>query len=97
MQSRAISTNEEQRLAIDVEAQRFASSVDPSPFQLPATIAIVFRTAGAMQLNETTGEIQFFPDGSSTGGQILLVGANALRVVTVDWLTGLVTIDDEAP
>jgi general secretion pathway protein H len=44
------------------------------------------------------GEIRFFPDGSSTGGEITLAGGNAHRYVQVDWLTGRVAVyEDTAP
>ena len=37
------------------------------------------------------GEIRFWPDGSSSGAEILLKSATSSRLVTVDWLTGAVS------
>jgi hypothetical protein len=40
------------------------------------------------------GQIRFFPDGSSTGGRIGLSRNDRRAAVAVDWLTGLVSVDD---
>lgn len=37
------------------------------------------------------GEIVFFPDGSSTGGRVVLRRGDRVRVVAVEWLTGRVS------
>ena len=42
------------------------------------------------------GHIVFFADGSSTGGRITLEWSQQLRRVDVNWITGEVTISDEA-
>ena len=42
----------------------------------------------------TGGAIRFFPDGSSTGGEIMLAGAAGTFFVRVDWLTGRIRIDE---
>jgi general secretion pathway protein H len=34
----------------------------------------------------------FFPNGTSTGGQVILAASDGRRVVDVDWLTGRVTV-----
>ncbi|MFQ5765781.1 MAG: GspH/FimT family pseudopilin [Rhodospirillales bacterium] len=36
-------------------------------------------------------EIVFFPDGSSTGGRVLLRRGERIRVIAVEWLTGRVS------
>jgi hypothetical protein len=42
------------------------------------------------------GAITFAPDGSSSGGRVVLVaGANAVAIV-VDWLTGRVSVANAA-
>ena len=33
-------------------------------------------------------EIGFFPDGSSTGGRVMLSGGGTRAVVAIHWLTG---------
>ena len=34
----------------------------------------------------------FFPNGTSTGGRLVLAAADGRRAVAVDWLTGRVTV-----
>jgi general secretion pathway protein H len=36
--------------------------------------------------------IQFYPSGTSSGGSIVLAAQDGRRAVTVDWLTGRVTV-----
>ena len=36
------------------------------------------------------GVIGFFPDGTSTGGRLLLTAGDRARAIRVDWLTGRV-------
>ncbi len=40
--------------------------------------------------------IRFFSDGSSTGGRVTLESGKQLRRIDVNWITGAVTISDEA-
>ena len=34
----------------------------------------------------------FFPNGTSTGGRVVLAASDGRRAVDVDWLTGRVTV-----
>lgn len=36
--------------------------------------------------------IRFYSDGGSTGGELLLTGGNFKKVIAVDWLTGLISV-----
>ena len=38
------------------------------------------------------GGLLFFPNGTSTGGRLVLAAADGRRQVAVDWLTGRVTV-----
>ncbi len=40
--------------------------------------------------------VRFFPDGSSTGGQLTVYDAGAAVSVNIDWLTGRVSVIDES-
>jgi general secretion pathway protein H len=59
--------------------------VAPTMPHLPAWLAVVMQAP--------RGGIVFAPDGSSSGGAVLLAGAGERVAVTVDWLTGRVAID----
>jgi general secretion pathway protein H len=38
------------------------------------------------------GGLLFFPNGTSTGGRVVLAAADGRRAVDIDWLTGRVTV-----
>ena len=38
------------------------------------------------------GGLKFFPNGTSTGGRVVLAAVDGRRAVNVDWLTGRVTV-----
>jgi general secretion pathway protein H len=42
--------------------------------------------------DEAAGSIRFFPDGSSTGGRVMIAAGNEKLSVDVNWLTGRVSI-----
>jgi general secretion pathway protein H len=46
-------------------------------------------------LDEGTGRIRFFPDGSATGGRVTLIGQNQTLVVDINWLTGEIKLGDK--
>lgn len=56
---------------------------------LPSPLHLQIETLKS-DLTPSGGKIRFFPDGSSTGGQILLAWGEWRRQIDVDWLTGKV-------
>jgi general secretion pathway protein H len=60
----------------------------PLPYGVTARIEIAGRPAPS---------IQFQPDGSSTGGAVLVAGSTRRMSVTVDWLSGRMRIAEPAP
>jgi general secretion pathway protein H len=62
--------------------------------QLPASLAIELLTVSGEQRSGQIGDIDFQPDGSSSGGRISLVDGRRTMMVGVDWLTGRVSIAD---
>ncbi len=55
--------------------------------RLPAWLAVVVQAP--------PGGIVFAPDGTASGGHVLLAGTGRRVEVTVDWLTGRVEIDGD--
>lgn len=89
----AVRTGVDTALVIDVEARR----LDLAGFRsvsLPSGLNLDLEVASRELLDRERGAIRFFPDGSSTGGRILISrgqGAAASGYqVGVDWLTGRV-------
>ncbi len=89
--SRAIARNTEVTLTVDVEARTFAIG-GGRPRSMPQALSLSLVTAQSEQLDEARGGIRFFPDGSSTGGRITLSRGERNYDVTVDWLTGRVSV-----
>lgn len=93
----SVSQNSDQLFGIDVERRQFLPGKGAIPVQLGRTIDLRFVTARQEQLTGSIGQIRFFPDGSSTGGRVILAIGDLQNLIEVDWLTGLITISNDAP
>lgn len=91
----AVSRQREATLTLDLEQRRFGVTGDPREIVLPEGLGIRLYTAQAEVVDGATGGIRFFPDGSSTGGAITVSGSQRAYRVSVDWLTGAITIAEE--
>ena len=91
----AVISRKEQWLEINIEKMTYMAPVkDAVP--LPEGVEITVKTALSDILDESTGRIRFFPDGSSTGGRITLLAGQREWLITVAWLTGEITLEDPA-
>jgi general secretion pathway protein H len=92
----AITKQKEGTLMLDLEQRKFAVSGDSRTVTLPSDdeVQVKLFTAQSELVDETTGRIRFFPDGSSTGGHISLIDSKVEYRVNVDWLTGRIIIED---
>ena len=85
--SAAIVTNHEQVFVIDTKERSYRSSVIKE-HSFSAAIDATVKVAEPERLSPYRGGIRFFPDGSSTGGELVLsVGAKRAKLC-VHWLTG---------
>jgi general secretion pathway protein H len=92
----AVATGRPGMVSIDLSARTFRVGTGKVR-TLPAGVHLTLVTTTDNRFGDTSGAIRFFPDGSSTGGGLTLVG-KALRLdVLVDWLTGRVTIASGTP
>jgi len=91
--SEAIATNRPIAFELDLRRHRYRAGMAP-PRPLPAELALRLLTIGGQRENADVGAIRFNPDGSSTGGRIVLADGSQRVAVGVDWLTGRVTIAD---
>jgi general secretion pathway protein H len=101
VRARAGNANRPQRMVADVELNRlWAADTAERPGRVvavPRALRISLITVGAEALSSARGAILFFPDGSSTGGGVRLEPAGRQGeaiIVSVDWLTGRVAIED---
>ena len=93
-QSRAITQNREVALVLDLNAHRYQIGPSGEAHTLPAELGLGLRTARSELVDQATGAIRFYPDGSSTGGEITLSSKARSVHVAVDWLTGRVAIQE---
>lgn len=95
---RAIAGQQETGVAIEVEAReyRLLGLDEERRHALGDRIAIDLLTDRTSLLSDNEGAIRFFPDGSSTGGEIILASEAGRYAITIDWLTGRVRIHDGA-
>ncbi len=91
--SRAVVAATETVLFIDLNSRTFAVSGDSQARELPENLSIELETAQS-ELADEGGGYRFFPDGSSTGGSVLLGLNERTMRVNVDWLTGRVYITE---
>jgi general secretion pathway protein H len=92
--SQAIITNTEQTLHHDMETRAYRVG-SGKPATLPDGITISIQPhASASGLDTTHQTVSFFPDGSSSGGQLLLQGGSRSYKLDVDWLTGKIRIEE---
>jgi general secretion pathway protein H len=91
--SEAIADNRPVAFALDLAGHRYRVDGEP-PRGLPLKLSIGLLTVNGEKRSATAGDIRFNPDGSSTGGRIILADRNRRVAVGVDWLTGRVTVAD---
>ena len=91
--SRAIAENRPVVLALDLAGHRYRIGDGP-PHALPAQLAVALLTISGERRSGTIGDIRFNPDGSSSGGRIVLADGARRMAVGVDWLSGRVRIAD---
>jgi general secretion pathway protein H len=85
--SAAITRHAETALVIDVDRRTFKSTVvSQRPFAADIEAKLTF--ASGIRSAPSDGGFQFFPDGSSTGGDVLLSLHGKQSRLCVDWLTG---------
>lgn len=89
---RAVSTGRSAVLHIDMKNRAISVDDDPTGVRIPEGYGFSVKAAEALIDDGNTGNIEFFPDGSSTGGEIT-VGSNQANQhsVRIFWLTGEIT------
>ena len=83
----AIAHNTEAALIIDVERRSFESPAVPAR-SLPADLAVKLKIAEPERAH-SQGSFRFFPDGSTTGGDMVLALRGKEAKICVDWLSGI--------
>ena len=87
----AIRQGTETELLVDVEARRLALQGYRN-LDLPKRLTVQLETANREMLDDQRGVIRFFPDGSSTGGRIIVANGDHGYQIGVIWLTGRIEL-----
>jgi general secretion pathway protein H len=93
VRSEAIAGNRPVALELDLAGHRYrpgAAAARP----LPERLSVELLTIAGERRGTDAGDIRFNPDGSSTGGRIVLADGSRRVAIGVDWLTGRVRIAD---
>jgi len=83
----AILRNAETSLVVDVDRRTVRSSAGRS-FSLAPDVIAKLEFAAPERAADTIGGFRFYPDGSSTGGSLMLSLPDRQEKICVQWLTG---------
>jgi general secretion pathway protein H len=89
--AQAIVKGQDQTFDVDTRAASYRAA-GGKPVALPRGMRLSITSAREDQPDGHTGRIRFFPDGSSTGGHIVLQRGARRWQVNVAWLTGAVSV-----
>ena len=81
-------------VALALRDQRSAAMRTGTIAQVAAAAILPLLPRGTTVEEDGFGEtgLKFFPNGTSTGGRVVLGASDGRRAVDVDWLTGRVTV-----
>ena len=89
----AIRDNREVAVVVDLDAR--AMAIDSGRrMDFATNLGLQLLTGTAELIDDGSGRIRFYPDGTSTGGRVTVTDAGRDYNVRIDWLTGRVTVDD---
>lgn len=90
----ALTTQADTALSIDLEENSYQVTGQKKTYQLLNDIEITLSVAQS-EVVDGVGSIRFFPDGSSSGGRIILELNDLKQTVDVNWLTGQIELNAE--
>ena len=85
--STAITTNRIQTFTVDTRDRSYGSAA-VGDRHFPAKINAEIKIAEPERISSSRGGIRFFPDGSSTGGELIFSIEARQAMLCVHWLTG---------
>ena len=90
--TQAILSKSEQVFLVDTEKRTFKAA-DRETEELPEGMNVELNTARSELTSESAGDIRFYPDGGSTGGNVRLEANGRVYQVSVTWLTGEASLE----
>jgi general secretion pathway protein H len=85
------------RFVVDTRARSFGIEGAAGWRPLPDGVEAALTTAESLLVDQRRGGIDFFPDGSSTGGRVSLEMAEQSVRVDIEWLTGRIRVSEAEP
>lgn len=82
------------RFLIDTQSGQYGVEGAGSWRTLPGEMKAALTTGESLLTGETRGGIDFFPDGTSSGGRVELGLAEQSLKVDIEWLTGRIRVSD---
>jgi len=89
----AIRSGRDATFVIDVDSRVFEVEGGYRRSNLPEDLEVKLEAAEQEMLNDHTGGVRFYPDGSSTGGRVVLARGDRGYQVGVQWLTGRIRME----
>ena len=90
----ALSHAKESTLLFNLDENTYKITGKEKLYKLSKQIEVTLNVAESELVGDRQGGVRFFPDGSSTGGRIVLTVEENERQLDVNWLTGQVDIYD---
>ncbi len=90
----ALMTHKETAVIFDLAENSYTVSDRDTVYAIPQTIDVSLVTAQKELSGEGQGSVRFFADGSSSGGRITLERAGIAWKIDINWLTGLIELED---
>ena len=88
----AIAEGRDAAWVLDIEHHRYRIEGDHRGGSLPGGLDLELVAAEEEMQGEQVGAIRFYPDGSSSGGRVILKRGDGGYQVGVNWLTGRILI-----
>ena len=89
----AIARNREVIFELDVDTGKFGTKLGGGGGAVPSGAGIELVAARTEVIDGTKGRIRFYPDGTSTGGEVKIKRSGHTATVKVDWFNGRVDLD----
>lgn len=92
--NQAIITNREQLVYLDLETAHYRVAND-KPRALPENVIMKVEMITGTKVDRMAKHVvRFYPDGSTSGEMITLIGGNRAYYLKLNWLTGSITITE---
>ncbi len=98
-QAEAIADNRQTIVTLDLDERRYFVADRTLSGAFPQQTKLVFRTAASEYVGGNRASVRFFPDGTSTGGQITVERQGQSWLVRINWISGHIAAErtDQRP